>query len=317
MAQERAECSRRRILAGLGLPRATFYRWLRRAAVGRLADGLIVPHRQALPPTPDEVAVVCHFAEEHPTMGYKRLSWYMVARNVAYLRPYQVYGILREQGLMVQRAGSPPQSLTRPPAAKHPNEIWHVDLMYLYVRPRWYYLVDVLDAYSRFLVHWTLNTTMLTDTVTLTMQTALDQVTIRQSGEPRVVHDHGTQFLSQEWRSFVEGVGVTDILTRVAHPESNGLLERLHRTHREEGLAGDVLQDYYQACDVLAGWATYYNHERPHSALHYLCPADYYQRDPLACLADREQKLQQAVQQRASYWQTMSMLRSSSDLSCK
>ena len=113
--------------------------------------------------------------------------------------------------------------------------------MYLFVRPRWYYLVDVLDAYSRFLVHWTLNTTMLADTVTMTMQTALESLSGRLPGEPRIVHDHGVQFLSQEWRSFVEGAGVTDIKTRVAHPESNGWLERLHRTHREEGLAGELL----------------------------------------------------------------------------
>ena len=67
-------------------------------------------------------------------------------------------------------------------AAQRPNQVWHMDLMYLYVRPRWYYLVDVLDAHSRFLVHWTLNTTMLADTVTLTMQTTLDRVPAHPPG---------------------------------------------------------------------------------------------------------------------------------------
>ena len=42
------------------------------------------------------------------------------------------------------------------------------------------------------------------------------------------MHDHGSQFLSAEWRAFVEGAGVTDVKTRVAHPQSNDRLERLH-----------------------------------------------------------------------------------------
>ena len=54
--------------------------------------------------------------------------------------------------------------------------------------------------------------------------------------EPRTVHDHGSQFISREWRDFVMGAGITDIKTGIAHPESNGRLERLHRTHREAGL---------------------------------------------------------------------------------
>lgn len=138
---------------------------------------------------------------------------------------------------------------------------------------RWYYLVDILDGYSRFLVHWSLNLTMLADTVTLTVQEALERLTDRRSGEPRLVHDHGSQFLSAEWRAFIEGSGVTDIKTRVAHPESNGRLERLHRTHREEGLTEETLEAYHHALEAMTSWADYYNHRRPHTALKYLCPA--------------------------------------------
>jgi len=40
---------------------------------------------------------------------------------------------------------------------------------------------------------------------------------------------------------FIEGARITDIKTRVAHPKSNGRLERLHRTYREEGLTEEDL----------------------------------------------------------------------------
>ena len=133
--------------------------------------------------------------------------------------------------------------------------------------------------------------------------------------EPRIVHDHGSQFLSREWRLFVKAVGVTNIKTRVAHPQSNGVLERLHRTHREEGLIADDLRDYYQALEAMTSWAHYYNNERPHSALNCLCPKDYYRGNPEARLVEREHKLSSAVQARALYWETYAPAKEQHELS--
>jgi transposase InsO family protein len=291
------------ILRQLELPSATYYRWQARAAVGRLADQGVAPRPQRPAPTPEEERVVRTFALAHPAMGYKRLAGLMVDQDVVYLRPYQVYRILDAQALLCRRATSALETLRRPPEPDHPDQVWHVDLMYLYIRPRWYYLVDILDGYSRFLVHWSLNPTMRAETVTFTVQEALERVPARQPGEPKLVHDHGRQFISAEWRAFVSGASVTDIPTRVAHPESNGRLERLHRTHREEGLSEEDLSAYDQALATMAGWSHYYNHERPHSALHYLCPIDYYRGDPEARLAEREEKLARAVAVRTAYWQ--------------
>ncbi len=293
---------RAEILAHLGLPPATYYRWMQRAESGGLEDRVVVPRRRAAPPTPEEVAAVCRFALEHPATGYKRLAWLMVDKNVAYLRPWQVYTILQDRDLMSRRPKLALEELRRPPEPQHPDQVWHIDLMYVFIRPRWYYLVDILDGYSRFLVHWSLNLTMTADTVTLTVQEALDRLGERRTGEPRVVHDHGSQFLSHEWRMFITAAGITDVATRVAHPESNGVVERLHRTHREEGLVQEALGDYYSALDAMAAWGQYYNYERPHSALDYLCPVDYYRGDPAARLAERQQKLRQAAQARALYW---------------
>ena len=291
------------ILSQLGLSPATYYRWQARAEEGRLADQVMIPRRWVPAPTPEEERAVCAFSLTHPAMGYKRLTWVMVDQDVVYLRPYQVYRILDAQELLCRRPTLPPETLRRPPEPDHPDQVWHVDLMYLYIRPRWYYLVDILDGYSRFLVHWSLNPTMLAETVTFTVQEALERLSQRQPGEPKLVHDHGSQFISAEWRAFVAGARVTDIPTRVAHPESNGRLERLHRTHREEGLSEEDLSDYYQALATMAGWSHYYNHERPHSALHYLCPIDYYRGDPEARLAVRVEKLARAVELRRDYWQ--------------
>jgi transposase InsO family protein len=290
------------ILQKLTLSSATYYRWRGRQQEDELTDQVAGSRPKAPLPTPKEVAAARGFALAHPKMGYKRLAWQMVDEDVAYLRPYQVYRLLKERDLLRPWNRSASEPLRRPPAPDHPDQVWHVDLMYVWIASRWYYLVDILDGYSRFLVHWSLNTTMLADTVTLTVQEALDRLSERQAGEPKLVHDHGSQFISAEWRAFVEGAGVTDIKTRVAHPQSNGRLERLHRTHREEGLTEEALEAYHQALEAMTNCSDYYNYRRPHTALKYLCPADYYRGDPQARLSEREEKLVQAVQARKAYW---------------
>ncbi len=83
-------------------------------------------------------------------------------------------------------------------------------------------------------------------------------------------------------------------------------MERLHRTHREEGLDDEAVSDSYRAVGALAGWSDYYNRRRPHSALGYLRPVDSYRGDPEARCAERQQKLAQAVEDRKAYWKAHS-----------
>ena len=293
----------RRLLSALALPPATYYRWQERARTQQLADRMVVPVRESLAPTSAEIAAVCAFAGAHPLTGYKRLTAQMLDENIACLRAHQVYAILKDQNLLTRCGPQPDLSSGRPPEPEHADQTWHIDLMYLFIRARWYYLVDILDGYSRFLVHWSLNLSMTAETVTMSVQQALESWTTRQEGEPAIVQDHGSQFLSAEWRTLIQAARVQDIRTRVAHPQSNGRVERLHRTHREDGLAQDELTDYYQALDTLRAWERYYNYERPHSALHYLCPYDYYRGDPQARLQERAGKLAQAEEARRAYWQ--------------
>jgi putative transposase len=301
-AQIAGDVSVRHALQHLGIGHTTYDRWTARAETGRLADDPTRRARFSTLPTPPDRAAVCEFARAHPLMGYKRLAWDMIDRDIAYLRPSQVDQVLQSANLLARRPPRALDPLQRPAPPDRPDQVWHVDLMYLYIRPRWYYLVDILDGYSRYLVHWKLNLTMQADLVMLAVQEALETLPGRRPGEPQLVHDHGSQFISREWRTFVTLAGAGDIRTRVAHPESNGRLERLHRTHREEGLIDEDLTSYGQGLDAMARWRAYYNHHRPHSALRYLRPIDYYRGDPDARLVERRQKLQHALIARQDYW---------------
>jgi putative transposase len=273
------------ILADLGLPSATYYRWQDRAQGQQLIDRVVVPARTAVPPTPQEIDGVVQGAQRHLLLGYKRLAYALMAENKVFLRPWMVRDILDHHQLLGRRAPVP-EPLVRPPVADHPDQRWHTDLSLWWFDEQWFWMIDILDAYSRYLVHCELLLTAKTDAVERAVQRALDTLTghPRLVGEPQIVHDGGPQFVGHDWVQF------------------NGLDERVHRTFREE-LPIESETVLYEARTMMLDYREYYNHRRPHSALQYLCPADYYRGDPAVRLAEREANLRAAAIARATYWQ--------------
>jgi len=77
-----SDFSVRDVLDQLDMAHATYYRWQARAGRARLADTHTPRVRQSVSPTPKERAAVCDFARAHPLMGYKRLTWDMVDRDI-------------------------------------------------------------------------------------------------------------------------------------------------------------------------------------------------------------------------------------------
>ena len=288
------------VLSELGICKSTYYNWKRRQSEGRLADSRPGRPRPGYPPTPLEEHTVVVEAESR-LLGYKRLAWLLVNQDIVYLRPHQVYRVLKHHSLL-QYQRTRLGELQRPAKPTAPDEVWHVDLMYLGLGTQWFYLVDIIDGYSRYLVHWSLNPTMTADTVTLTIQEALDRLPTEPAEKVKIVHDNGTQFTGTEWKRFVDGAPVTSIATRIRHPQSNGVVERLHRTHREEGLGPRQPQSYYEAIDTLRQWQIYYNTVRPHSAIKYFPPEVYYRGNPDKALKQREDKLAKAADERIVYW---------------
>jgi putative transposase len=277
----RTGCSKASALKALEVSKASYYRFLKERTpkartAGKKKEDLSIWEKHQ----------VCETARAHPLIGYKRLTWLLQNEFTVGVRAHETARVLKEANLMGPRLSVPLQ-LKRPSEPDRPNQVWHVDLMYVRILGSWMYLVDVVDAYSRYLVHWTLNDTMESSTVTLTIQEALEKH--RPAIPPAVVHDSGSQFLSKEWRRFVEHHGMPSIRTRIAHPQSNGKVERIHRTHRTEALVGAEGWTVQRALDELERWAVIYNERRPHHALKGLPPVVYYLGDPEAALAQREQ----------------------------
>lgn len=282
------------VLGQLGIHRSLYYRWQERVREGSLQDRVVVP-RSPLAALPQEEDAVVAYALSHPREGYRRLAWMMLDADVACLGPSTVYRILDKHDLLYRWKRPEPGQGRRVPEATLPDEVWHIDLMYLWVKGRWYFLVSLLDSYSRYIVHWELLLSMRAEEVADVMARAMEKAPGKR---PRIVRDNGSQFAAKEWREVVRHFELQEIPIRVRHPESNGRLERYHRSVRQEGLAEEDLQDLYQARELLAAWVRHYNEERLHSALHYLRPVDYYRGNPDALLEERRRKLEAAKAKR-------------------
>jgi transposase InsO family protein len=293
-AQEQSDQPLSWTLAELGLTRSVYYDWLEKAETGSLADHVVVP-RSPLAALPEEIEAVVAYAKVRPRDGYRRLAWMMVDEDVVYLAPSTVYRILDKHDLLYRWKRPEPGQGRRVPEATYPNEVWHIDLMYLWVRGRWYFLVTILDSYSRYIVHWELALSMRAEEIAEITAIALERV---HGKKPRIVRDNGSQFVAKEWREVMRYFEVEEIPIRARHPESNGRIERYHRSVREEAFGDTEVEDLYRARDLLADWVRYYNEERLHSALEYLRPVDYYLGNPQALLAERKRKLREAAARR-------------------
>lgn len=285
-AKSNTSWSIHKILSYLGLKRSLYYLWLQRQRENRLEDK---------PPTsflldrllPEEERAITNYALIHPKEGYRRLSWMMVDDNVVYVSPASVYNVLNKYDLLYRWKRTTSVGV-KPPKPSRPNEQWHIDIMYLWIEGRWYFLTSILDAYSRYIVHWELLRTMRAEEVTLVLQAALEKV---PGANPKIVNDHGTQFTSKEFKKLIRHFELEQIFIRLRHPESNGTIERYHRSVRDDGLSEKDLKSYHQAVNIIAKWVNHYNNERLHAGIMYLRPNDYYIGNPDQLIKERKDKL--------------------------
>ena len=180
--------------------------------------------------TPEERAAVIAYASDHRELGYRRLAYQMLDEGVAALRPSTVYHLLREADLIGR--------WKRPAVPAHrrgfrqpdrPHEQWHTDIAYLNIMGSQYFLISVLDGFSRAIVHHEIRTRMETTDVEIVIQRALDSLP-GDAPRPRLISDNGSQYVSGQFKAFLRESGCAHSKARVRHPQSNGKIERWHRT---------------------------------------------------------------------------------------
>jgi len=176
---------------------------------------------------------------DHP--GVPGSSWMLSRLSHARVPPPGV-----DHGRRGRRRGLPvghlrTAALGRPPRATRPDQRWHRDVLYLWVFGRWYFLVTVIDAYSRYVVAWDLCWQLTDDAMALVLHTALDRT---PGAAPEIVTDNAPEFIGRDFLLACKAESLKHIRTWIYHPQSNGTLERYHRTFREESWSGAAPADY-------------------------------------------------------------------------
>ena len=174
---ERVEASpgsRRKVMAELGVPKSTYYRWRARLNQGGLEDrssGISVWNRL----TPHEESVVLEVAMEYTDLSSRQLATWITDHKSFSVSESTVYRILRREGLvkspeMKMAAGKEFHTKTT-----RPHEMWATDASYFRVIGwGFYYMVTVMDDFSRFILSWKLQLDMTSTSFIEVIQDAVD-----------------------------------------------------------------------------------------------------------------------------------------------
>lgn len=185
-----------------------------------------------------------------------------------------------------------------------PNQMWATDGAYLKV-PGWgyYYLVTVLDDYSRFILAWRLQLDMTAGSLIEVVQDAVEKTGMTEvplSDRTSLLSDNGPGYLSRAFAGYLWLLGIRHIVSAPYHPQTNGKIERYHRT-----LKGQVKLVVYETPAVLeqalADFVDYYNYLRYHEGIGNVTPADVYYERRDEILAKRKEVKQRTLQQRRDY----------------
>lgn len=299
--KKRAGFSVARSLLLLGLPRATYFRWA--------VDGGKRPRPTAVTPKatwllPEERQTIIAYKRTHPEIGYRRLAYMMVDEEVAAVPPSTVHRVLQTAGLSSRWTSAPGG------ASKHgfdqptrPHEQWHTDIAYLNLLGTHYFFIGVLDGYSRAIMHHEVRLDMTTADVEIVIERALAQLPSGTS-RPRLITDNGSQYVSADFKAYLRERDVSHSRTRIHHPQSNGKMERFHKTLKGECVRQTAMANLEEARHLIARYVVQYNTQRLHSALGYLTPADYLQgpEQIQKRLAERRDALHRAAEHRRAYW---------------
>ncbi|MDP7105339.1 MAG: DDE-type integrase/transposase/recombinase, partial [SAR202 cluster bacterium] len=224
-----------------------------------------------------EVHYVLSAARQMPELSCRQLAAWITDNRGFSVSESTVYRILREEGLiksaeMQLKAGKEYHRKTT-----GPHQMWATDASYFKVIGwGYYYMVTVMDDYSRFILAHKLQRDMTSDSFIEVVQEAVDHTGMTEipvADRTRLLSDNGSGYVSRAFNDYLHLVGIRHILAAPYHPQTNGKLERYHQSIKR-----DVNQVPYELPSdleaAIAAFVTYYNFSRYHMALSNVTPAD-------------------------------------------
>lgn len=260
-----------------GISRKTGYKWIKRyQESGSLEDQNRKPKTSRSKTDEKIERLIFELRQERPGWGARKIQAFLCHKGYEMPCVRTVNNILKRNGLISLEA-----SLARKPFKRfereQSNELWQADFKgdILMLDGDRCYPLTILDDHSRY---------------ALLIEPRHDQKDVLQSFIPVFRHygipetiltDNGRNFagLRDGYTLFERALMDQDILPihgRVRHPQTQGKIERFHRSMDNEVLKLHRPLNFADAIEVLDHWKSVYNFERPHEALGDRCPAQVY-----------------------------------------
>jgi len=289
---DRSDLGVNRTLKQLGVPKATFYKWYK-AYTDKGIQGLENKNpgnrRQWNSIPQEEKNLVVSVALEFSELSPRELSCKLSDERKVFISESSVYRILKAKGLITSPAHillAAGNEFDKKTLFVH--EMWQTDFTYFKILGwGWYYLSTILDDYSRYIVHWELCDTMKAEDVQSTVHSAVKKAGLKKGQRPVLLSDNGACYVSGELKDYLSAMKIRSIHGRVAHPQTQGKIERYHRSMKNVV----KLDNYFhpeQLKEAIGEFVEYYNNERYHESLNNVTPADVYYGREEEVLKERE-----------------------------
>jgi putative transposase len=289
---DKTEIAAERFVGWIGISRGKYYDWRKRYGKANEHNALI-PRDHWL--TAEEREAIIAFHERFPLEGYRRLTFMMIDQDVVAVSPSSVYRVLAGAGLLDRWNVKPSKKGTGCVQPLRAHEHWHIDVAYLNLGGTFYYLCSVLDGASRAIVHWEIREAMTEADVECILQRAREAY---PDEKPRIISDNGPQFVAKDFKEFIRLTGMTHVRTSPYYPQSNGKIERWHKTLKGDAIRPGQPDSLDQAQSLVARFVEHYNTARLHSAIGYITPFDFMAGRSAEIWAARDAKLEAAREAR-------------------
>jgi transposase InsO family protein len=231
---------------------------------------------------PEELKeLIRSYRQKEPTHGFKRIADLLKQKYLVVVTRKQIRRVLKEAGLLdtcdssFDREASPAKGSRRFEAA-YPGELWQMDVTYVYIRKLpVLYLVVIVDDYSRFCVAAELCRDQRADTLIGVLHNACTT-----HGVPKkLLTDQGSGFYSwsreqTQFQEYLDDRQIEHVVAEPHNPQSQGKVERLIQTIRQELLTRVKFSGFADAQAQIVSFVESYNFDRPHQGIGGKRPAD-------------------------------------------
>jgi len=294
------------IIKMLKINRTKYYDWLNRIGSDNYHNGKL-PKSHWL--TPNERQRIIDYARKYIAShqyylqdGYRRIAYMGIDENVFACSPTSVYRVLSKAGLLSKwRSKGKSSKGTGFKQPLKPHQQWHTDIKYINYKGTFLFFISIMDGYSRYILHHELRSNMTEFDIEIVLQKAVEKY---PDQKPKLITDNGSQYLSKDFQIYLKEVGLQHIKTSPSYPQSNGKIERFHRSLEQECIRTTSMINLDDAKGQIAQYVDHYNNHRLHSSLFYLRPIDFLTGDIDSLLKARQQKLDNASINRKKYWES-------------